>query len=95
MLEVFDNDRKYLDYLTMHPTHLVLNAHKRPKATYLMLHRASCLNINQIRGRGGKGGFTERTFLKVVSDQELELKDWIRAQKLPGEFSSVCKMCFK
>ena len=103
MLHVFDNslprggnnDQAYLKYLALHPTHCVLNAHRQPKNGYLVLHRATCYSVSRIAGKGKAGGFTERTFLKVVSEQEAEIKNWLKGQGLPGEFSSVCGICFK
>ena len=103
MLDVFDNslpgggnnDQAYLKHLAQHPTHYVLNAHRQPKTWYLVLHRATCHSISRIAGRGKADGFTERTFLKVVSEQEAEIKTWLKGQGLPGEFSSICGICFK
>jgi len=91
----FENDEQgYTAWLQAYPAGYVLNAHKKPKSWYLVLHRASCASISQPTKRAKPGGFTTRTFVKVVAEQEAELKQWIR-QNAFTDFSALCKLCFK
>ena len=52
-VEVFlDDDSGYLRWLEAHPNGYVVNSHRRPSATYVILHRAACTAISGTPARG-------------------------------------------
>ena len=50
MIEKFkDDDAGYLAWIARHPSDYVVNAERRPRATYLFLHRAMCPRITKLQ----------------------------------------------
>lgn len=88
MLEFRDNDAGYLRWLDRHPQGYVVNAHRRPIAIYLVLHRATCPTITRLATNAKT--WTHGTFIKVCSDNVSDLHSW--ARRVPGELSQ-CGIC--
>lgn len=96
MVKEFKNDQEYLAWLSGHPSGYVLNLHRKPKRQYLVLHRATCRSIAVKPEGHSDGGFTERVFRKLVSEEEQLLRNWLREQpERFTDFSSVCGLCHK
>ena len=52
MDEFLNDDRSYRQWLEAHPKGYVINSNRRPGASYLVLHRATCWTISRLFGRG-------------------------------------------
>jgi len=84
-VEVFvDADDAYLDWLGNHPHGFVLNCDRRPKPSYLVLHRARC---GFLRPRGTLTG----AYIKVCADGPREIEAWAREQT--GASPEPCRRC--
>ncbi len=88
MIEFRDNDDGYLWWLERHPDGYVVNAHRRPIASYLVLPRAECPSITRLATNAKT--WTHGQFIKVCSDKISDLDAWVC--QVPGELSS-CGMC--
>lgn len=70
----------YLQWIKDHPNGYVLNCEKSPRATYLILHKASCYTINDLQKQAES--WTEK-YNKICSIDIKEIEVW--AQKnVPG-----------
>jgi hypothetical protein len=73
-VEIFrDDDAGYLGWLSAHPAGFVLNVARSPQPTYLILHRATCRTIS---GRPTRGGPWTGPYIKVCSDDSLQIAAW-------------------
>jgi hypothetical protein len=73
-VEIFrDDDDGYLAWLAAHRAGFVLNVNRSPRPDYLVLHRASCRTIS---GRPTRGGPWTGQYIKVCSDDELQIAAW-------------------
>jgi len=80
---IFRNDEAgYLEWCQKHPDGFVVNTRQVRDANYLVLHKASCLRINNDRQ---PGGFTERSYSKICSTSDSELR-----AEVAMPFSNVC-----
>lgn len=77
-LNFVDDDLGYEFWLRGHPTGYVVNCDRNPRASYLMLHRASCHTINGAPARGDT--WTAAGYMKVCADTIAELEAWARAE---------------
>jgi hypothetical protein len=68
-----DDDAGYLAWLAAHPTGYVLNTARNPPPDYVILHRASCRTIS---GRPTRGGPWTGPYIKVCSDDQLQIAAW-------------------
>lgn len=95
MLTVFDNhERKYQAWLRSHLGGYVLNTRRKPDPEYMVLHRAHCRTISQYHAMARPGGYTERDYIKVCADSEVELRAWAKANgRRDGSFSKECSLC--
>lgn len=88
-VEVFrDDDAGYLAWLAEHPDGFVLNVARPPRANYLILHRASCRTIS---GRPARGGPWTGPYIKVCSEDKLEIAAW--TGRHTGVAPSRCGVC--
>lgn len=83
-----DDDSGYLKWLSANPTGLVVNCARRPGASYLKLHRATCWTIN---GTPARGRTWTGPYIKVCSQHRGTLADWAEAT-LGGELDP-CPLC--
>lgn len=84
MREFRDADAEYVRWRDTHPQGFVLNCERRPRASYLKLHRATC---RWLRWRGVLTG----SYIKVCSDDPAEIVAWARAQT--GGTPEPCAFC--
>ena len=89
MRKIEGDDAEYLAWLGRHPDGFVVNTSRNPKASYLILHRASCGTI------GGKptvrSNWTTGQYIKVCSENRADLNQWAR-QNVGGSLKP-CGLC--
>ena len=81
-----DDEDGYLGWLGVHSTGYVLNCERDPRATYLVVHRATCGTIS---GEPARGRNWTAAYQKVCADSLPELEDWAR----PVGSLSACGLC--
>lgn len=84
-----DDDLGYETWLRAHPAGYVVNCDRNPRASYLMLHRASCHTIAGMPARGAS--WTAADDMKVAGDTMAELEAWARAET--GGVPQRCGTC--
>jgi hypothetical protein len=86
---VFRNDDQgYVVWTRHHPNGYVVNSWQKPKATYLLLHRANCHRIT-VETHGPN--WTSRRYMKACSESAEQLRDW--AHRETGAYPTPCKTC--
>lgn len=92
---LFDNnDDKYQNWLVKNPDGYVINVRRSMSPSYRVLHRSWCRTIKNYAGLVGKGAFTERSYIKVCSNEIDDLRNWLRKTGRPnGDFSKECSLC--
>lgn len=87
----FENDDiGYLQWLNKNPNGFVVNSYKKPSASYLMLHRATCPSIT---GKPANGKWWTKNYSKICSNNIKELENWAREKfKSKGNFKP-CQIC--
>ena len=83
-----DDDQGYIDWLARYPSGWVVNAHRKPNASYLFLHRAEC---HTIKGRPPPGSQWTREYIKVCSIDLGALHEW--ARQTTGGNLTPCGRC--
>ncbi len=66
--EFVDNDIHYLRWLKNHSEGYVINTTRSKSSSYMVLHRSICPLISEFSKRRKVGGFTERDYIKICSD---------------------------
>lgn len=84
-----DDDAGYEAWLRGHPETFVLNCERNPRATYLVLHRASCHTISGDPSSGAT--WTAGAYIKVCADTAAELESW--AERTAGGLPQRCGTC--
>lgn len=93
-IEFSDGDEVYQDWLEATPDGYLLNMRRDKNPAYMVLHRATCKRISQYNQMAKPGGYTERDYIKICSNDLSSLKDWTRANGRPdGSFSKECGSC--
>jgi hypothetical protein len=88
-VEIFrDDDAGYLGWLIAHPAGFVLNMARSPGPNYLILHRATCRTIS---GRPTRGGPWTGAYIKVCSDDSLQIAAW--TGKHVAAAPTRCRVC--
>lgn len=87
-LTFVDDEYGYETWLRTHPTGYVLNCDRRPRANYLLLHRATC---HTITGTPARGDTWTADYMKVAGDTIAELDAWARAET--GGVPQRCGSC--
>ena len=92
-IQLFDgNDDLYQDWLAANADGFVVNTRRARRASYMMLHRASCSFIKESPWPPGR--FTERTYIKVCAPTVDELRGWVKKHgREDGSFSKECGLC--
>ena len=85
-----DDEEGYLAWLAGHPAGFVLNVNRSPRPNYLILHRATCRTIS---GRPTRGGPWTGPYIKVCSDDELQIAAW--TGKTVGAAPTRCGVCLR
>lgn len=88
-MEFIDDDQGFLGWKETHVDGFVLNTSRRPRADYLMLHRATCPHLR----RPDPDVHWTKSFIKICSTQVDDLVRWAN-QHLPGQPQlRPCKWC--
>jgi Family of unknown function (DUF6308) len=88
-VEIFrDDDDGYLSWLSAHPAGFVLNVGRSPRPNYVILHRATCRTIS---GRPTRGGPWTGPYIKVCSDDSLQIAAW--TGKHVAAAPTRCRVC--
>lgn len=82
-----DDDEGFFDWLDDHPDGYFINSERRPKPTYLVLHRPACSHFT----RNPSIHWT-REYVKVCSPGRSDLEDW--ATGTVGGSVTLCSTCF-
>lgn len=80
----------YRDWLRVHSQGFVLNTRAKLSPSYMVLHRASCRHVTTYSGSATEGGFTERKYRKVCSENVAPIKAWVLGN---GGTISSCSHC--
>ena len=92
MITFRNDDPGYLAWLGDHPEGYVLNVQANPSPSYVVLHRAACWTIS--RPLDHAGGYTERSYRKIVADTKDALRSAaVREGRPDRTFSSECSHC--
>lgn len=90
-VEIFRNDDGgYLAWLAAHSAGFVLNVARSPRPNYLILHRATCRTIS---GRPTRGGPWTGPYIKVCSDDQLQIAAW--TGQAVGAAPTRCGVCLR
>lgn len=81
-----DDENGYRAWLYAHPSGFVLNTDRRPRAAYLILHRATCETIAPTPDRIWTG-----SYIKFCSDRREALEAW--AKEKVGTWPRSCAQC--
>ncbi len=73
--EVFQSDEEFTDWAMRNPSALVINIRRNPSADYVVLHKASCVDLSS--RRYAPGALTERSYRQVGAHSEEDLLNWI------------------
>lgn len=94
-VEVFDgDDAAYQEWLANNPQGYVVNVRRNLTPSYMVLHKSNCDFICNQKRMAQKGGFTERAYLKICSNEINDLREWIRRHgRNDGGFSKECSKC--
>ena len=82
MLKTFDNgDDKYINWRSNNMSGFVGNTRRENAGSYYLIHKANCPRISSYGNRYPKGGFTERQYIKICSNNINELIEWGRLNR--------------
>lgn len=87
MVTYEEQDAEYLAWLADFPNGYVVNSDRRPRSSYLVLHRATCTHITQLKGSAGHWTFD---YAKQCSANVADLHSW--AKGIGGSLA-LCKTC--
>ena len=82
-----DDDEGYLRWIKDHPNGLVVNSNRSPSSSYIVLHRASCKQVNT----PNRANWTTTGYIKTCSTDLASLADWARRET--GGEVAPCKIC--
>jgi SAM-dependent methyltransferase len=92
--EFVNDEAGYLAWLADYPDGFVLDAMRNENPDFMMLHRASCVRVNDYAPEEKWGGFTEHRRIKVGGSSVGSLREWVRHHgREDGSFSSTCAIC--
>ena len=83
-----DDDDGYLKWISDHRDGFVLNALRVPRASYLMLHRASCRDISTPT----RSNWTTTQYLKCCAHDSEALVGWV-VQHVPQATPKDVRRC--
>lgn len=94
-VQTFHKDEDYERWLYEHPDGFVLNSKTNLDPYYIVLHRASCKSITELKGRAKEGGFTERKYIKICGPDVQSLQAWLKSNEYRNDlFISIkCSKC--
>lgn len=90
-VRLFDQgDRAYRAWSRASPGAFVANTTRSTRSEYFVIHRASCPSISRYDSAHRPGGFTEREYVKAVSEDLGELVRWGRRHRTVRPTQHVC-----
>ncbi len=90
MAVLFSDDADFCDWLKSNPNGFVLNVAKSLRENYVVLHSGNCQWFDA--GRFVQGALCERGYKKVCSDEQDDLRDWVRTNvRVDGAFTATCR----
>ena len=88
VIEFCDDDEAYLKWIGANTDAFVLNTFRKPSASYLILHRATCGTIAVVPARGDQW---TRGYIKICATDRSDLERW--ARDTTGGTPSPCRWC--
>jgi len=79
------DDSEFIGWIEANPTGFVLNCHRRPKSSYLKLHRGSCTTLR------GQENYAGGDYRKVCSTSQRAIEQW--AIDVVGGPVQLCGTC--
>jgi hypothetical protein len=70
-IHIVDNDREFRNWIAQNPDGYVLNANRKPRERYLVLHTARCPEWQT------ESTLTEGSYSKIVASSEEDIRDWM------------------
>ena len=93
-IEFIGDDPGYKAWISANPDGFVVNAEKRKRPEYRVLHCADCNYVAKLKGGADEGGFTERGYIKICAKSVDELREWSKGEGNPEDyFSKECTIC--
>lgn len=87
MIIIINDDDAYLRWIEENPDGYLINAARKPKANYIVLHKSSCGTMSSSE----RSNWTTTDLLKVCSNDIEELKEW--ALETTGGTCQSCQIC--
>lgn len=89
-----NEEADYLHWIAKNPDGYVLNLRARPNRNYLMLHRASCVDISRASPNRGAAQFTGGSYAKLCASHPDEISHWL-IENVHGSVSvtHLCQRC--
>lgn len=92
--EFINDDENYQQWLAEHRQGFVINTRRSKPTNYMVLHRAICPKISDYTRMAQPGGFTEREYIKICSNDLDSLRNWVGQHgRLDHSFSRTCTIC--
>ena len=94
-VEVFNNgDTPFSEWMNNNLDGFVINTERRAASRLAFLHRSNCMHIAGLAEGHRPDAFTRYDYIKVCSNDEMELLVWIFEHRSNAEgFSNLCKTC--
>jgi hypothetical protein len=84
-----DDDDGYLAWKVTHPSGLILNCERSPRAAYLTLHSPDCRSLATLPP--GYEHWT-RDYIKICGETIGDIEAWISAN-VPDGLARECQLC--
>ena len=85
-----DDENGYGQWLAANPAGYVLNCHRRPKSSYLKLHRSAC---GWVSGTPPRGNLWTDQYIKVCGQDRHSIEEWTRRNV--GSSPDPCGRCLR
>lgn len=82
-----DDDDGLFDWVEAHPNGYLINTHRNPTPSFLVLHHSQCRHVD-----GTQGVDRTKNRVKVCSDDRTALEEW--ALDTVGGDVTLCRTCF-
>lgn len=93
---IFDrNDQGYQQWAEANPEAYVLSTLRSKNPKHFTIHRTTCRSVRKYNKMAKPGGFTERQYIKVCSQNLNALRDWAitHVGPQPTGFAKRCSFC--
>jgi len=91
VVSFLDDDDGYLRWLDAHPDGYVVNSERKPRPSYVVLHRVECRSINPAHIAGGAEKTWTIAYRKTCADDVAGLTGWVRVAV--GGGARACGLC--